>query len=1469
MNYFKQIISLFVRQKFIEEEENRIAKILHFISISILISIIILIFERLVANINELLTPFYFLAIIITFVLVFVRIKNLTAASILLLTSLLGLVFFQAFYYNGIHDTAIFAIPGIFVLAGMLIGKKGYYFITIFTLFGMIVLGWFSISNGMVNPYENKENVTDFIDKILIILLSAIMIRILSNSLLNSLKRTKKSEKEACLRAEQLQISEGRFRALFEGSIDPILLMDENIFFIDCNEAALKILKLDGKIDVFNKTPISISPEFQRDGKSSIEKSEMMLSVAKHSGNVLFEWDHINSEGKVFVVEVSMTLLNINSQNLFLIHWRDITERKKFETEIREKQFFIERITEQSPDIIYVYDVKIKQNIYTNKDIAKYLGYNNSNIPFFNTKFSEQIIHPDDIKQFANYNENVLTWTSEYVFEFEYRMKAKNGEWRWFIGKEKEFQKENGKIITIIGTLREITENKKAEQELIKEKRFTESIINSVPGIFYVYDFNGNIKRWNKNHEIFTGFTAKEISKRTIVDWFDEEERPKILRAANEAFITGKNYTEANLVYKNGNKQPYYFSGVKMEVEGEFYIVGYGIDVSERIEAEKALKFSEEKFSKAFNSSPVSMNITRLSDGIIIDANKTFEEMTGYTRQEIINKKAIDLGVWVDENDKTIMANLLLDKGKIKEKIFQFKDKNNKIHISRYSADTMEINGELCVLALVVDITEQYKVSTALKESESKYSTIFQTSPNIFIVSSLENNKIIEINNSALKAIGLSRNEIIGKTYDDLNLIEKEKRDYLLSLLKMFGSFAGIELKIVLKENIKKTGLFYGQQIEIDNNKYLFLTIVDITDLKRIELALKKSEELYRTLMENMNEAVIRVDNEDKILYVNNKFLTVLGYSAQEILGKISYKILLDPDEYYIIQESNINRQKNIYEQYEIKFKHKDGHKLDFIVSSSPICEVNGLVIGSIEVMTDITERKKAEALLKSSEEKFRLIAENATDVISVQSMDGKFKYVSPSSTFVLGYDPSELIGKSPQDYLHTEDLEKYFNSYNQILIHQAAYNGIFRFKKKDGIYIWIEYTSTIIRDIYNIPKEVQASWRDVTSRILMEQKIEDAKLFTEYVINSIPLALISTDNLLNVTLSNISAQKYLNTKITSTKNIFALSPLFGQLEKVLNKSITKKEIVEEVISQNDENGELKHIKFVISPIDRLNEQGCVILIDDITNARNMEQLMIQSEKMLSVAGLAAGMAHEINNPLGTIVQGCQNILRRVSNELPKNVEVAQKIGINIEKFDEYLKQRQIYEIIDSMRTASSKAAEIIKNMLQFSRRSESKRVLYSIEKLIDQTNELANNDYDFKKKYDFRSIRIIKQYEQNLPEIKITVTEMEQVVFNLIRNAVQALRDENDSNKIPTIILRTFKEDKFIKIEIEDNGPGITEKNKKRIFEPFFTTKEIGEGTGLGLSVSYMIITTNHNGIIDVETKLGSGTKFIIKLPI
>lgn len=270
----------------------------------------------------------------------------------------------------------------------------------------------------------------------------------------------------------------------------------------------------------------------------------------------------------------------------------------------------------------------------------------------------------------------------------------------------------------------------------------------------------------------------------------------------------------------------------------------------------------------------------------------------------------------------------------------------------------------------------------------------------------------------------------------------------------------------------------------------------------------------------------------------------------------------------------------------------------------------------------------------------------------------------------------------------------------------------------------------------------------------------------------------------------------------------------------------------------------------------------------DVTEQFRLHALMAQTEKMMMVGGLAAGMAHEINNPLGIIMQHTQNIERRIFSDLPANLEAAEKTGVELQQVRDYLQQRGIPTFLQQIHQASDRMSRIISNMLKFSRKSESKMESASLESVIEQTLELAENDYNLKKHYDFKNITIVREYDIDLPKVPLIVLEMEQVVLNLLKNAAQAMALAN-TVKEPRITLRTKHSGDWVCIEVEDNGPGMSPDVQQRIFEPFFTTKETGVGTGLGLSVSSAIITNNHHGRIEVRSEPDQGTCFTIYLPL
>ena len=393
----------------------------------------------------------------------------------------------------------------------------------------------------------------------------------------------------------------------------------------------------------------------------------------------------------------------------------------------------------------------------------------------------------------------------------------------------------------------------------------------------------------------------------------------------------------------------------------------------------------------------------------------------------------------------------------------------------------------------------------------------------------------------------------------------------------------------------------------------------------------------------------------------------------------------------------------------------------------------------------------------------------------------------------------------------------------------------------------------------------------EVQVRSKIEKKLTGFQNYLNSIIDSMPSALIALDEQLYVTQWNQEATALSGTRLDEALNqpIFLafqpLKPYLPQIKATVEQHTVER--IERVTWIKDD--EPKHYALTFYPLMGGAGRGVVIRIDDITQRLSLEEMMVQSEKMLSVGGLAAGMAHEINNPLGAILHNVQNIRRRLSPDLPKNLEHAEQAGIELETVNHYLQSREVPQLLDGIQQAGARAAKIVTHMLSFSRRSNRQMAPCDLPALIDQAVEIAGNDFDLTIGFDFKGQAIIRQFDPQLGPVPGTANELEQVLLNLLKNAAQAIHLREDDSEPGRIILRTRLNPPWAEIQVEDNGIGMSENVRKRTFEPFFTTKEVGQGTGLGLSVSYFIITNNHKGQMEVHSTLGQGTCFTLRLPL
>ncbi|MGD8176709.1 two-component system sensor histidine kinase NtrB [Marinimicrobium sp. ARAG 43.8] len=298
---------------------------------------------------------------------------------------------------------------------------------------------------------------------------------------------------------------------------------------------------------------------------------------------------------------------------------------------------------------------------------------------------------------------------------------------------------------------------------------------------------------------------------------------------------------------------------------------------------------------------------------------------------------------------------------------------------------------------------------------------------------------------------------------------------------------------------------------------------------------------------------------------------------------------------------------------------------------------------------------------------------------------------------------------------------------------------------------------------------------------------------------------------------------------------------------------------------QEGKGSSARYTDLSIYPLIAVQAVGAVIRMDDITMRVRIENMMIQNEKMMSLGELAAGMAHEINNPLSAVLHGVQNIQRRTSLDLEQNHHVAEELGVKLDVLHRYLEERRVLSFLDDIREAGERSMHIVSNMLEFSRGSSHPHDQFDLARVIRHTLELSDNALNLQEE---KRPELITELEDALPPVMGSAAEIQQVILNLLRNAMQAFYAD-PPNRPPVIWLRAFVDRGSAVLQIEDNGPGMPEEVRRHIFEPFFTTKDVGQGTGLGLSVSYFIVTEHHSGTIEVDSLLGEGTCFTIRLPL
>jgi PAS domain S-box-containing protein len=893
--------------------------------------------------------------------------------------------------------------------------------------------------------------------------------------------------------------------------------------------------------------------------------------------------------------------------------------------------------------------------------------------------------------------------------------------------------------------------------------------------------------------------------------------------------------------------------------------------------AEQALRDSEYKFRVLTETSPAAIFLYQ--EEKIVYANPATARMLGFAKEELLETRLWD---WLPSNLKDRVRQS--DGSGPSPFDCKFTTKSGEERWGNVSTGWTDYQGNPAGIVIIHDITKIKEAEeTQQRESALLRCVIDSVSDLIFIKD--RDGVYLRCNKVSEKFIGLSESEQIGKT--DFDFFDREKAEAIQKLDRQVLA-EGKPLRIeewvtdadgarILFDTLKAP--YYGANGEVMG---LVGISRDITDRKRAEEALRESEARYRRIVDTATEGIWMIGPDSMTTFVNARMTEILGCSGEEMIGRPFTDFMFEEDiPHHLLQIEN--RRRGIKGQYERRFRHREGRTVWTLASASSLLDEQRHFEGSFAMFTDITERKRMETELKESEARYRYssnllasILESAVSV-SMYALDREYCYLAFNHRHREGakrlWGADITVGMSILDAIDTcEHREFCRQGYDKVLEGRSYFIESREVISGDGRQT-VEYRDNYGSPIYDDDGDVVGLTVfaiDSTERKRAEEEIRRLKNYLANIIDSMPSILVGMDRDEVVTQWNRQAAD--STGISAAeavgRTITQLFPDFSPWIAAMRSEIDKQRPASMEKLLIEKEGERRFYDMMLYPLISNGVEGAVVRIEDATERARVQELMIQTEKMMSVGGLAAGMAHEINNPLGIITQAVQNVERRVSPGLPANRKAAEELGVSLEEINAYFEKRQIPEFIGSIREASLRASRIIDNMLQFSRYSGTTMQPVSPAVIIEQALELAASDYDLKKKYDFRSIEIIRDYAPDMPEVPMVVVEMEQVMLNLLKNAAQSM-SLNPPERRPRITLRLRREERYAVIEVEDNGPGMKEEVRRRAFEPFFTTKEPGIGTGLGLSVSYMIVTQNHKGLMEVESKPGKGACFRVRLPL
>jgi PAS domain S-box-containing protein len=994
------------------------------------------------------------------------------------------------------------------------------------------------------------------------------------------------------------------------------------------------------------------------------------------------------------------------------------------------------------------------------------------------------------------------------------------------------------------------------------EEKLVEIGLNSQADTFFIFELStGNAFRWNEAFRKLSGYRDEEIRLLKAPDsYYSEADVEKARAAIQEILHGGTTMVELSLITKNGQIIPteYIASAIQNREGDPRYIVAIGRDISSRKRAEEALSVSESRYRLLFENAPLGILLID-PQGVILDINATALKLLGSSSAEATKKfnvltfpPLVEAGISAGVRHCIESRNLV----SFETTYTSYWGVTTRAHC--HLTPILDDHDRVFSIQFIVeDITERSKMETALLESERHYHDIFAHAP-IGVYQSTYDGRLLTANLRLAEILGYdSASELM-----QLNLAkdvywDPEERASLISRFEPTGSASNHEVRWKKKNGDQLWIALSSHAVKDESGTTLCFEgfVEEITDRKLAQEALRESEEKFRTIAEQMNEMIFLTDTNGTILYVSPAAEHMFGFTPQQMQGHMFTEFLVETD----IPRAVAAFARDIAmgvptELLGLEMKRNDGTVFTGELNGT-LYRKDGIA-GSIGLIRDITDRKKAGEALRESEARFSSLFKFSPVAMTLTSMEnGTFNDVNDVFLRDSGYTREEVIGKTSTEiaiYANAGDRDRLVR---EVLTNGRAYAIPMVFREKDGsLYEGLISTGTISigGKGYFLSTILEIGERKRAEEALRKSEEKFSKAFFTSP-DAITITRLADGMLLEINEGFVQMTGYSAAEVLGKTTVeLAIWANIEDRDKLV------REVREHGRAFNIEarfrvkDGSIK-TTLVSSAIISVNDEPCMLsIVRDITERRRAEEekerlqaQLIQSQKLESIGTLAAGVAHDFNNILNAII-GNADLISNDPEDLNKTRRRAESIA-----------------------KSSERGAQLVKQLLTLARKTQLEREQTNVNVLVLEMTKLIFETFP-------KTIKVETDLQQDIPESDLDHNQIHQVLLNLSLNARDAMPEggvirfktavRTKSELIARFPDATF--DRYIEISVRDNGIGVDEKTRLRIFEPFFTTKGYGKGTGLGLSVVLGIIQ-NHQGHLEVTSAPGKGTEFKTYLPV